>query len=353
MYFKDVFAQEPLKERLRAYADKRNFPHALLLSEAAPHGAFPLALAFARYLNCLHPTPSDACGSCPACKKFDNLAHPDLLFVFPIAKRSNASLCNDFLPTWRSFIAQSPYFDFDAWRLTLDAANAHLHIFAAEANHLLRALALKPAEARTRTVILWLPEKLQPEAANKLLKLIEEPPLNTLFLLISLNPDDILPTIASRSQRIHLPPIPIPPTAPELASALDLQHQRFFDLFQSLMRNAYTRNLKNLKDWTDSLAASGREEQKHFLRYTQFMLRENFVFPLQLPSLSYLNEPETTFTRNFAPFISHRNVSTLMDAFARAESDIDRNVNSRFVFFDLALKAIPLLLHPPPSASRH
>ncbi|MDR3129853.1 MAG: DNA polymerase III subunit delta [Tannerellaceae bacterium] len=375
MYFKDIIGQEDIKARLRRTATTQAIPHAQLFSEAGGVGAYPLALAYARYLNCLHPSPDDACGQCPSCRKYDKLAHPDLFLVFPIIKRKDdrkdkPTLCDDYLDKWRDFLSSSPYFTFDHWRSFLDVGNAQPHIFAAESNHLIRCLSLKPAEANYRVILLWMPEKMQTECANKLLKVIEEPPPHTLILMISEAPDLILATIRSRSQRIHIPPILVETLAGHLVQryalapdealhiarlssgnyvravdAISLTEERdlFLRHFQDLMRNAYARQVKNLKTWAETLAAIGREEQKNFLRYAQQMLRENFICRFRLPELNYMNTPETAFAQNFSPFITPLNVTPLMEALANAENDIDRNVNSKFVFFDLALKVIPFV----------
>jgi DNA polymerase-3 subunit delta' len=375
MYFRDVIGQDDIKERLIRTAATQAIPHAQLFSESGGAGAFPLALAYARYLNCHNPSPTDACGQCPSCRKYDRLAHPDLLFVFPIIKRKDdrkdkPTLCDDYLDTWRSFLASSPYFTFDHWRATLDVGNSQPHIFAAESAHLLRQLSLKPSEANYRAILLWMPEKMQTECANKLLKIIEEPPPYTLILMISEAPDLILGTIQSRSQRIHIPPSDTDILSDALAhryalAADDARHiarlsagnfvravesislteerSRFLSRFQELMRGAYARQVGNLKIWSETVAATGREEQKNFLQYAQQMLRENFIYRQQLPDINYMNAAEASFARNFSPFITEANVSSLMDVLADAESHIDRNVNSKFVLFDLALKVIPLV----------
>ncbi|MDR3127616.1 MAG: DNA polymerase III subunit delta [Tannerellaceae bacterium] len=375
MYFRDIIGQDNLKAHLIRTVATQAIPHALLFSETGGSGAYPLALAYARYLNCLHPSPDDACGQCPSCRKYDKLAHPDLFFVFPIIKRKDdrkdkPTLCNDYLDKWRDFLASSPYFTFDHWRAALDTGNSQPHIFSAESNYLIRCLSLKPAEANYRVILLWMPEKMQAECANKLLKVIEEPPPHTLILMVSEAPDLILGTIRSRSQRIHIPPLPVetvsealvrryalsPDEALHIArlsagnyvravEAISLTEERalFLRHFQELMRNAYTRQVKNLKTWAETLAATGREEQKHFLQYAQQMLRETFIYNFHLPDLNYMNASETAFTQNFSPFITPLNVTPLMEVLADAENDIDRNVNSKFVLFDLALKVIPLV----------
>jgi DNA polymerase-3 subunit delta' len=342
MYFKDIIGQEGIKGRLIGMAGGGIIPHALLFSESGSAGGYALALAFARYINCLHPGDEDACGVCTSCRKYDKLAHSDLLFVYPIVKRKDdrkdkPTICNDYLDKWREFVGSSAYFTFDDWRAVLDAGNSQAHIFAAESGYLIRCLSLKPAEAKFRVILIWLPEKMQIECANKLLKVIEEPPEHTLVFMVSQDPENILGTIFSRSQHIHIPPLPVEALPDAEENGIFLGH------FQELMRNAYSRQVKNLKIWAESLAATGREEQKSFLRYAQFMLRENFIYRFQLAGINYMNAPETTFTQNFSPFITPHNVAALMEAFANAENDIDRNVNSKFVLFDLALKVIPLV----------
>ena len=209
MYFKDIIGQEEVKERLRQSARTGIVPHAQLFTEQGGAGAFPLALAYARYLNCTNRTDTDACGRCPSCLKYDELAHPDLHFVFPIVakKEKKKEVCDDYLSEWRGFLKEHPYFNMDEWLDYIEAGNSQAIIYSKESDEIIHKLSLKIYEAEYRILIVWLPEKLHPTCANKLLKIIEEPPMRTVILMVSETPDLILGTIQSRAQRIHIRPI--------------------------------------------------------------------------------------------------------------------------------------------------
>ena len=209
MYFKDIIGQEEVKERLRQSARTGIVPHAQLFTEQGGAGAFPLALAYARYLNCTNRTDTDACGRCPSCLKYDELAHPDLHFVFPIVakKEKKKEVCDDYLSEWRGFLKEHPYFNMDEWLDYIEAGNSQAIIYSKESDEIIHKLSLKIYEAEYRILMVWLPEKLHPTCANKLLKIIEEPPMRTVILMVSETPDLILGTIQSRAQRIHIRPI--------------------------------------------------------------------------------------------------------------------------------------------------
>ena len=383
MFFKDVIGQEDIKERLRQSVQASQIPHAQLLTGKEGVGKFTLALAFATYLNCTNRTDEDACGVCPACVKMQKLFHPDVHFVFPIVKneKSKRTVCDDFLPEWRSFLLENDYFTYNQWLGTMGEQKQAV-IYTKESDEILRKLSMKTFEAEYKTMLIWLPEKMHPDCANKLLKILEEPPAKTVFLLISEQPDEILQTIQSRSQRIEIKAIDNNniiqaiqskfaidesdarsvahiangsfTQALEVIQASD-ENQFFLEQFIFLMRSAYrvgaiknmsekNIGLKGLRTWADTLSAEGRERQKAFLTYCQRLLRENFVMNLQHPQLNYQTSSETQFSTNFHRFINEKNIEELMNEFGLAEAHIAQNVNAKMVFFDLALKTIVLLL---------
>ena len=367
MYFKQIVGQEAVKQRLIQSAQTGLVPHAQLFTEQNGYGAFPLALAYARYLNCPNRDEHDACGHCPSCTKFDLLAHPDLHFVFPIVQKKDRKkeICDDYLPEWRNFLQEHPYFNLDQWLTCMEAGNSQALIYSKESDEIIHKLNLKIYEANYRTLIVWLPEKLHPVCANKLLKMIEEPPAQTVNLMISENPDQILGTIQSRVQRIPVPPIAdeairqalvshyglSPEDAAEVAHlsngsflratetiSLDEENQFYLEMFKGMMRNSWARNVKEMKALADTLAGIGRERQKNFLAYCQHLIRENFMYRFQAPEMTYLNRAEASFSVKFAPFVNERNVMGLMEELSRAEDHITQNVNAKMVFFDLALQ---------------
>lgn len=373
MYFKDIIGQETVKQRLRLEVREGRVPHAQLFAGPEGTGALPLAIAYARFLLCTRRGEEDACGTCPSCVKLNKLAHPDLHFVFPVVKRKGGgdTVSDDYIREWRELAISTPYFGMNHWLDAMGAENQQAQIFVKESDELVRKLSLKSSEGGYKVVIIWLPEKMKVECANKLLKLLEEPPAQTVFLLVSEEPDRILPTILSRTQRINVPRLEDAEIAEALKARFGLQDtdaaetarlaegsylqaletihlsedtQLFFGLFVSLMRLAYQRKVKEMREWSDTVAAMGRERQKDFLTYCQRMVRESFVSNFHRKEMNYMNREEENFTIRFAPFINERNVMGITDELAEAQTHIEQNVNPRMVFFDFALKMIVLLI---------
>jgi DNA polymerase-3 subunit delta' len=372
LFFKDVTGQETIKRQLIRSAREGFIPHTRLICGPEGAGKLPLAMAYARYLNCTHRGEDDACGACPSCIKFNKLAHPDLHFVFPIVKndKKKKEVCDDYLSEWREFLSQNIYFTFNDWLNHIEAENSQGMIYAKESAEIIKKLSLKTYEAEYKVMIIWLPEKMHEACANKLLKIIEEPPAGTVFLLVSEAPDQIIGTIQSRSQRLNVGGIHLPDMQQALENrfglkpedALSIAHlangnfvkatrliktsdeiRYFLELFITIMRNSWRRDVKNMKTKADEFASIGREKQKTFLNYAANLLRENFVYNLHQPQISYLNEEESAFAANFAPYINTRNVVDFMDEINLALRHIEQNVNPRMIFFDLSLKIAVLL----------
>ena len=370
--FNDVIGQEALKSRLMQEVQEGRVPHAQLFCGPNGTGKLALALAYARYLCCPHRTATEACGTCPSCVKWEKLVHPDVHFVFPIVKNAKAKkeCCDDYIAQWRRLLLSSVYFDMNHWLDEMGAENGQSIIYAKESDILIRKLSLKANQGGYRVCIVWRPELLHEACANKLLKLLEEPPSQTLFLLVSQAPEQLLPTILSRTQRRNVPPLQETEIAAALQQRFGLQQEEslsiahrangsflkaleaihlneendyFFDLFVRLMRLSYQRKIREMKAWSEEVAALGREKQKSFLQYAQRMIRENFVYNLHQPQMNYMTQAEQNFAVRFAPFINERNVMGLMDELTEAQRHIEGNVNARMVFFDFSLKMIVLL----------
>lgn len=372
MFFKDIIGQKEAKQRLIREVKEGKIAHARLFCGPEGIGKLPLAIAYARYLSCSNPTETDACGTCPNCIKFNKLAHPDLHFVFPvIKKKSKDAVSDDFIAEWRELINQTPYFNLNMWLEEMGAENQQALIYVKESDEIIRKLSLKSSQGGYKIMIIWLPEKMNIECSNKLLKLLEEPPSQTVFLLVSEEPDTLLATIQSRTQRFNLYGIEEEDIVVRLqqqygiqeSDAISIAHRSegnflkaleeihlneenkiFFELFVNLMRLSYQRKIREMKQWSETLAAMGRERQKHFLTYCQRMIRENFIYNFHDPSLIYLNEEEKNFSSRFAPFINEYNVINIMYELSEAQRHIEQNVNARMVFFDFSLKMIVLLV---------
>lgn len=368
--FKDIVGQNDIKERLISSVKQGKVAHAQLFCGPEGVGKLPLAIAYAQYLNCLHPTDTDACGVCASCNKYQHLAHPDLHFVFPIVKQQKKEVCDDFIDEWRQFLGENPYCNLSQWLNFINADNSQGLIYAKESNEIIRKLSLKIYEAKYKVMIIWLPERMNEECANKILKIIEEPQGSTVFILVSDAPDKIIGTIQSRSQRINIHGVEQVAIAEQLVTnygiekedakniahiskgsylkalqtiSLNEEHKFFLDLFVGMMRASYARNIKEIKNIADKISTIGRERQRSFLSYAQGMVREYFVSNLQQDEIVYLAKDEANFGIRFAPFINERNIIGFMDELALAERHIEQNVNPKMVFFDLCLKNTMLL----------
>ena len=370
MFFRDVIGQKEIKQQLIQSVKDGYVPHARLLSGPEGVGKFALALAYARYLSCSNRGEEDACGVCPSCIKYNKLTHPDLHFVFPIIKndKRKKEVCDDYLTEWRTFVLQNPYFSLNSWLNSIDADKQAI-IYAKESEEIIRKLNLKAYESAYKIMIVWLPERMHPSCSNKLLKLIEEPPSRTVFLLVSENPDEIIGTIQSRTQRL-----PVPPILPEemdiaLSSGItddaersNLVHlangnylkaleiietseetKQYFERFVMIMRNCWKSDVKNMKALAEDCVGLGPERQKYFLSYVQNLIRENFLYRLNIPEINYLNPEEATFSVKFSPYVNEKNVEELMEELALAEKHIESNVNPKMVFFDLSMKIAVLI----------
>ncbi len=372
MYFKDIIGQESATALLRSAVAEGRIPHAQLICGGVGVGKLALAIAYARYLCCTHRNGTDACGECPSCKKFDKLAHPDLHFAFPIYKKDSNKTphSDDFIDKWRQAVAENPYMTLNQWMDHIGTENQQGLIYASQSEEIIRKLTLKSSEGGYKVMIIWMAEKMNAECSNKLLKMIEEPPAQTVFLLITENPDLLLPTIQSRVQCLTLPPIEEEVIAHTLcerfgltdADALQIAHasagnwlqametihigsrsKEYIELFMALMRRSYARDLKGMRQWADQVAGMGREPQKNFLIYCQRMIRESFICNFHRPEINYMNADEANFTSRFAPFVNEKNIFGIMDELSEAQRHIEQNVNAKMVFFDLALKMIMLL----------
>ncbi len=367
MQFNKVIGQQAIKKRLTEAVSQNRVSHALLFSGPEGVGKLAMAIAYAQYINCTNRTDSDSCGVCSSCKKMNKLIHPDLHFVFPVVKtpKLKEPVSDNYIGEWRKKVLDNPYFNLNGWYSSIDVANAQGKIFVHESSEIIRKLNLKTFESEYKVMVIWMAERMNMQCANKLLKMIEEPPPKTLMVLVTEAEEQILPTIRSRTQLIKFTGIDNESLATALSTmpesvgkniqglvhqakgnfitALDMlspdEEKIFcFEQFTALMRLCYKRDWPQLFDWVESLAAIGRERQKTFLLYCMKMVRENFVKNLNRPDIVYLNEKEKAFSDKFSPFINERNVFLFSEEFEKAFRDISQNGYGRLVFLDLSLK---------------
>jgi DNA polymerase III subunit delta' len=374
MNFSDIPGQSAVIDRLRSSVIEQRVSHAMLFYGPEGSGKFGIALAFARYVSCENRNETDACGKCPSCVKYDKLVHPDLHFAFPVVKKKNVSepVSDLFLPQWREMILHSPWFSLSQWTEAMDVVNEQTSIFVAEAGEIVRKLSLKTFESDYKVMVIWLPEKMNAETANKLLKMIEEPPEKTLFLLVSEEDDKLLPTIVSRCQPVRIPSISREEMALFLSDKYNINIERareiagiangnmvraielardsdstsqHLDRFKTLMRVAWSRDMQAVIAWSEETAALGRERQKNFLTYSLRLIRENFImnFEGKEKGLVYLTANEAAFASNFHPFINEKNISCFDKEFNLAYAHVESNGNTKMIFLDLALKTMRII----------
>ena len=374
MHWDEVIGQEEVKTRLKQMVGEGRLPHALLFCGPAGSGKMALALAFASYL--LTETTSNEMARHNAEAMLSKWQHPDLHFTFPVIRPTGTSsdhkmVSDDFSKEWHEMLAPGPYFSMDQWLDQMHAANQQAIIYASESDDIIRKLSLKSSQGGYKVCIIWLPERMNGECANKLLKIIEEPPLQTVFLLVCEEPEKLLETILSRTQRLDIKKIETAAVERALVErrALDdavahriarvangnwlkameeldagNENRLFLDMFIMLMRLAYQRNVKELKRWSETMAGYGREKQKRMMVYFLRLVRENFMYNFQNPELVYMTQEEENFAKNFARFINEANVMEISELFTRIIRDIGQNANPKIVFFDMALKVIVLLI---------
>lgn len=372
MRFSDIPGQEEAKGALREMVATGHVPHALMLTGPAGAGKMMLARAFAQYLHCTSPAGGEPCGTCRNCRLHAELSHPDLHFSYPIVKNATKKILvsADRAEEWRTMLTDHPAMPDDQWLALLEAGNSQPSIHVEEAAEIIGAEAYPPYASDYKVFIIWLPERLQVAAANKLLKVIEEPSPGTVFILVSDNELQVLPTIFSRVRRIAagrlsdrdieeyltrrygLPEHVAMQYAPVCGGSLIRadesganagEREEFLALYQEIMRSAYARQVLALRRIAEKIAAFGREKIRRFMAYSASMMRENFIHNMKMPGLNAMTPAEETFSNRFAPYVNHRNIEGLLAETDRARRDIERNANVKVTLFDYFLLIIILL----------
>ncbi len=380
MRFADIIGQDDLKRHLAQSVDAGRVSHAQLFTGLSGSGALALAVAYVQYLCCRHRRDGDSCGECPDCKQIASLAHPDLHLVFPVNKQGKKSgevmRSDEFLPLFRTlFDERGGYVSPQDWYDRLDLGKTLKGMIAArEADEIIRKLSFKSFEADYKTMLIWLPEAMNEEAANKILKILEEPWERTLFILVSEQPDRLLPTIISRTQEVAVPRI-APDVLARVAAErgvsdplqarnmarlaggdlLELNHlvagesdalrKENFDLFCGLMRLSYNDKHLELVSWAEDAAQLSREQQRAFLRDAARLLRESYMLHAGIREISYLWGEELAFCSKFAPFVGSQNIEPLIVEIESASAQIAQNGNPTIVFTHFALSVSKMIKH--------
>ena len=380
MQFKHIIGHKEIIKKLIETVKKDKISHALLFLGQEGIGKITLAIAFAQYLNCTNKLEGDSCGECKSCKKYIKLAHPDLHFVFPVVRTPKISkpVSLDYINQWREFILKSKFHSYNEWLDFIGTDNLQGNIYSQESKGIIRIINLKTFEAKYKVLIIYMPEKMNISAANKLLKAIEEPPPNTLFILISENETDILTTIRSRVQLVKISALSKNDINKALKEEFSEVNDEFiqdaisisagnyiyarqvlnedmrgvensfsinFELFSVFMRSSFSANFISISDIVEKISKLGREKQKSFILYSLRFLRENFILNSANLSaeLNYMTKKETKFAEKFNQFINKKNIFFLFDEFNKSYTDITRNASAKILFLDLSLKVSQLL----------
>lgn len=374
MQFKDVIGQEAVKQRLISSVQKNHVPHAQLFLGPAGCGKLPLALAYAQYILCPNRTETDSCGVCPTCQKMQKLVHPDLHFVVPTAttKKIKSNPESDlFMEEWREYVFQNQgYVDTSSWYTFLDVENKQGYMSVRDAASLLRKLSMKSYEGEYKIAIIWMAEKMRVDTANKLLKLLEEPPEKTVFLLIAEDQEELLATIKSRTALVKIPAIANDKIEMALFERLGCTAQQahdaamisegnwlnachsvqesedrkfFFTTFQQWMRLCFRAAYSELIDFSNNARSLGREKQKELLDYGLRIIRNSLLFDNGLAEIVMLPDDEKQFNAKFAPFVNPANLAQIAELFEEAIRQIERNGYAPLIFTDVSFKMVALL----------
>jgi DNA polymerase-3 subunit delta' len=366
MQFKDVIGQEELKRHLIQEVQNDKISHAQLFLGKSGFGSLPMALSFVQYIFCENKTEQDSCGVCPSCKKVQDLQHPDLHFSFPVVqaidKKSDA-----FLTDWREQIKNEPYFNLNNWIERIDKQGRAPIIGTEESQEIIKKLSLKSYEGGYKIMLIWMAETMNSTCSNKLLKILEEPPARTLFLLVCESQDKLLQTILSRTQIVKVPRLRIDEISGYLRTnrnlnsnqadsiaarsegdfieALDILNESAEgdenrDLFIQLMRVCYKKNVIDMMDWAEEASALSREKQKIFLRYALHMFRQSIVKNYTDDQLTKVSDEEAQFLKNFARFITGNNIMDFMETFNDAHYYVERNANAKLLFTNICFKVM-------------
>ena len=365
MKFTSIVGHEDVRLRLIQSAKDQRVSHALLFLGPEGGGNLPLAVAFAQYLVCENPTESDSCGLCPGCKKMNKLVHPDVSFSFPVAPKDNIKEPRsvDFIAQFRNAFLSNPYLNYNQWMESLSLDNKQGVISIHESADIVSRLTLKSVEAPYKIVIIWLPERLNSHAANKLLKIIEEPPDNTLFFLAAENYELLLTTIVSRTQLIKVNRI----NDEEMTNVLVNTHEvdksvarRVTHLadgnyneaqlligkdeteadmnqkFLEWMRYCLRLNVKGINQMSQDFGGESREYQKNFLRHALSLTRECLLINYGDHSLVRIDGQDLEDIKRFAPFVNANNIHSFSEELNKAHFHLERNANSKLLFVDLS-----------------
>ena len=373
MQFKSIPGNLKLKQELYDTVSKRRVGHTMLFYGKNGCAKLALALAYAQMINCENQQADDSCGQCSSCLKFSAFLHSDLHFIFPVWKIKNKpSISDSFIYEWRTFLKTNKYGNINDWfdYIALEKKiNQHGKIYKDEADVLFQKLLLKNYEAKYRVVLIWMPENMERRTSNKLLKILEEPPSKTVFILVSENPSALLPTINSRLIKYkvndfvaedvqkHFSSYKISLEKATRLNALtssdfgkieqiikkENTNEELLNTFKSWARMCYKNNILEVSNFVNNTAQHNKKFQKEFLSYAIKIIRDSLIYNFANQSLLQANTEELEFLKNFAPFIHEENSVLIVDELEKSIKSIDRNANFKILFFELSLQMMGFL----------
>lgn len=367
MQFKHIAGQQAVKQRLINTVKDNRVSHAQLFLGPEGSGSLALAVAYAQYLSCEDRQPDDSCGACSSCRKYQKLMHPDLHFSYPFFAKDKNDTALSFIEQWREALTANPYLSLDIWRSYLDAENKQANINIAECHQIIKKLSFKPFESEYKILILWLPEYLDKEG-NSLLKIIEEPQPNTLFLLVAQNQDQILNTILSRTQLVKIPALSYDEIKEELIqnhhqtefaaaeiaylingnlaealSMLQQENKSYHTLFVQWLRLCFGNKGSEVMDFVEQVAKMGRENQKNFLRYGISFIRECCLLMAGAGNLVHLPVNELETAQKMTTVMNTAMAQAISTELEKAHYHVERNANPKILFLDVSLQIIKIL----------
>lgn len=366
MFFKDIVGQKERITDLLGEAKSGKVAHGQLFVGNEGYGTFPLALAFSRYLLCEQASDQDACGICSSCLQVNELQHPDLHFVFPVVQ-SITKTSDNLYSKWREFVLDSPYFSLFDWIKFMDDKERQPIIGTEESKEIVRKISLKSFQGGYKVMIIFAADEMNLQASNKILKILEEPPVKTVFILLSSNPQAILPTIRSRTQTMQvtrLLPFEISKFLQkerkmeagvadglasfadgDLCAALELLNEGettslYRELFIKMMRSSYKKDVIQLMDWADEVSALTKERQKVFILYALHMLRQSLMLNYLGSDHVRLTTEEFNFIEKFSPYITGNNIRLFIEDLDAAYYHIERNANTKILFTQMSFQSM-------------
>jgi DNA polymerase-3 subunit delta' len=364
--FSEIIGQEKVKTEIIKEINSGKIAHAKLFLGKSGYGTLPLALAFVQYLFCEQKTDNDSCGDCPSCKRVREFTHPDVHYVYPIVKSVHGTSMGA-IEVWRKKLSENPYFNLLEWGELHEIKNNKLIIPTEESVEIIKKLNFKSYEGGAKVMIIWMPEEMHNSCSNKLLKILEEPPQNTYFLLVAENQDRMLNTILSRTQKVEVPRIELADLSNFMQKKSNLNREEadfissfsegdylmalsyieeseakdfYKEQFIQMMRSSYKKDVLGMLDWADKFSSQPRERQKFFFIYSLHMFRQSIMMNYIGEELTHVTKEEEHFLKNFSPFISGNNIREFQETFNDGYYHIERNANSKILFTQLCFQTM-------------